>query len=493
METILVIDDKKNIREVLKDFLETEGYTVVTCGSGEEALTLIDEDLPDIVLTDFKLPGIDGIKLTKKIHQLDSQMPIILFTAYGSISSAVEAIKAGGYDYLTKPLDYDLLKIVLRRALDQKIIKQENLLLKEEVLKRYNLDKLVGRSRVMQKMFSLIKTVAVSNSTVLIEGKYGTGKELVARAIHRYSDRRDKPLVTVDCSALPEGLLESELFGYERGAFTGASNKKKGRIELADGGTLFLDEIGEMSLQLQAKLLRVIQEKQFIRLGGLQPLSIDFRLIVATNKDLKAEIVSGSFRADLFYRLNVIKVKAPGLLERKDDIPLLVNHFLSEFNRHEGKSIKGVSPWVMEILSVYDWPGNVRELENCIERMTVICPENIITEEYLPQEIKDAVDMHPMNITEEDKLQSAVQVGVSNNGCFEIPAGFTDAGSFRDKLHRVDSAGYIDSSGNLHLDKIEREAVLKALKRTNWNKSEAARLLNIDRKALYNRIRKYNL
>ncbi|MCD6120588.1 MAG: sigma-54-dependent Fis family transcriptional regulator [Spirochaetales bacterium] len=479
-ETILVIDDKKNIREVLKDFLETEGYMVVTCGTGEEALNLIEENLPDIVLTDFKLPGIDGIELTRKIHVLNSEMPIILFTAYGSISSAVEAIKAGGYDYLTKPLDYDLLKIVLRRALDQKLIKQENLLLKEEVAKRFNLDKLIGKSRAMQKLFSLIKTVAASSSAVLIEGEYGTGKELIAKAIHRYSDRQGKPLITVDCSALPEGLLESELFGYERGAFTGASNRKKGRIELAEGGTVFLDEIGEMSLALQSKLLRVIEEKQLVRLGGLHPISIDFRLITATSRDLKSEVVSGNFRADLFYRLNVIRVKVPALRDRKEDIPLLVDHFLAKFNREEGKSITGVRPDAMNMLLSYNWPGNVRELENCIERMSVICPEKELDTEYLPQEIKETAALHYGST---EKVKVAAAEGIQDmDRCFNIDAdSYTYTGS------------YIDSAGNMHLDRVERETVLKALEKANWNKSKAARLLNIDRKALYNRIKKYNL
>lgn len=487
IETVLVIDDKKNIRESLKDFLETEGYTVLTCGSGEEALELIEENLPEIVLTDFKLPGIDGIEFTKKIHVLNSKIPIILFTAYGSIPSAVEAIKAGGYDYLTKPLDYDLLKIVLRRAMDEKLIKEENLLLKEEVKERFNLDKLIGKSRVMQKLFSFIKTVAVSNSNVLVEGEYGTGKELIAKAIHRYSERQKKALITVDCSALPDGLLENELFGYERGAFTGASHRKKGRIELADGGTLFLDEIGEMSLPLQSKLLRVIQEKQFVRLGGLHPISMDFRLIAATSRDLKSEVTSGSFLADLFYRLNVIRVKAPALRDRKEDIPLLVDHFLAKFNSEKGKAVKGVSPDAMNVLFSYNWPGNVRELKNCIERMSVICPGKQINAEFLPKEIKEAVALPIIS----DNYKVAAADGLQNT------KAAVDTGGYFSDSHSTDSysysGSYIDSSGNMHLDRVERATVLKALEKTNWNKSEAARLLNIKRKALYNRIKKYNL
>ncbi len=458
-ETVLVVDDKENIREVIKAYLENEGFRVITCGDGERAVGFFRENMPDIVLTDFKLPGIDGIELIRRIHAYDKDVPVIVFTAYGSISSAVEAIKAGGYDYLTKPLDYDLLKILLGRALEQRKIKMENKFLKEELNEQYSLDNIVGSSDKMQKLFSLIKTVAASESTILIEGEYGTGKELVAKAIHRLSRRSNNPLVIVDCSALPEQLLESELFGYEKGAFTGAANRKKGRIEIADGGTLFLDEIGEMGLQLQAKLLRVIQEKQFIRLGGLTPIKVDFRLIAATNRKLREEVDKGSFRADLFYRLNVIKVNVPPLRERREDIPLLVKHFIDKVAKRERMPIKKISPSLIDKLLSYDWPGNVRELENCVERMMIVCDSDTLTEDFLPHEIREVVG---------------------------------DGASGKANLAKD---MFQDNKGDIQLDlhEIEKDTVIRALKIARGNKSLAAKILNIDRKALYNRIKKYNL
>jgi len=312
-EIILVIDDKPNIREVLCAILENEGYQVVTCKNAEESLEIVRRVSPDLIVTDLKLPDQDGITLTRDVKQIDPTLPVLLITAFGTISSAVEAIKAGAYDYLTKPIDYERLKLLIKRVLDQKRINLENRFLKEELENKYRLDNLVGKGNTMRKLFNLIKNVAPSNSNVLIQGECGTGKELIARALYNLSGRKGKPLIVVDCSALPEGLLESELFGHEKGAFTGADTRKKGRIELAHQGTLFLDEIGEMSLPLQAKLLRVIQERQFVRLGGLETVKIDFRLIASTNRNLKEEVARGAFRSDLYYRLNVIDITVPPL------------------------------------------------------------------------------------------------------------------------------------------------------------------------------------
>lgn len=447
-EVVLIIDDKPNIREVLSAILENEGYGVETCESAEKALEKIPKILPDLIVTDLKMPGMDGIELMKSVKTIDTHMPVILITAFGTISSAVEAIKAGAYDYLTKPIDYERLKILIKRALNEKKITSENIYLKEELETKYSLNNLLGKSSVMQRLFSLIKTVSSSDPNVTIQGESGTGKELIAKAIHYNSVRKDKPLVVVDCSAMPEGLLESELFGYEKGAFTGAISRKKGRIELADGGTLFLDEIGEMSLPLQVKLLRVLQEKQFIRVGGLETIEIDFRLIASTNRDLKAEVAKGNFRSDLYYRLNVINIQAPSLRERKDDIPLLVESFLKKYSIRDGKKVKSISPEVMNCLIQYNWPGNVRELENCLERLMVVCQDDIITLEYLPEEM----------------------------------------------LGEKSTKNFLVSKKEDHtLDEIEKDAVVKTLEKTKWNKSQAAKLLNIDRKALYNRIKKYNI
>ncbi len=448
-EVVLVIDDKPNILEVLSGILSEEGYEVKTCGKAEEALENIGEILPDIVVTDLKMPKLNGLELMRRIREIDNHIPVILITAYGTVSSAVQAIKEGAYDYLTKPIDYDRLKILIKRALNERRISEENIYLKQELEEKYSLNNnVIGRSNIIQKVFNLVNTVASSNSNILILGESGTGKELIARAIYYSSLRKDKQLVVVDCSALPEGLLESELFGHEKGAFTGAVYKKRGRIELADGGTLFLDEIGEMSPKIQAKLLRVLQEKQFVRVGGLEPIKVDFRLIASTNKDLKTEVNEGKFRSDLYYRLNVITIKIPPLRERKEDIPLLIDFFLRKFCTREGKNIKSVSPEVMDCLINYDWPGNVRELENCVERLVVVCQSDFINLEYLPEEF----------------------IG-------------KDYGK----------KSFIIPSENYTLPEIEKEVVKKTLEKTNWNNSLAAKLLNIDRKALYNRIKKYNI
>lgn len=444
---ILIVDDKPNIREVFSNILKEEGYEVNSCESSEKAIKLIEDIFPDVVITDIKMPGMDGIELMKKIKDININIPVILITAYGSISSAVESIKEGAYDYLTKPVDYDRLKILVKRAINEKKITCENLYLKQELEKKYILNNIIGSSNLMKKVLNLAKTVAVSDSNILILGECGTGKELIAKAIHFNSLRKKGQFVIVDCSALPDELLESELFGYEKGAFTGASCRKKGRIELAESGTLFLDEIGEMSLRLQAKLLRVLQEKSFIRVGGLSSVKINFRLIAATNKNLEKEIENNIFRSDLYYRLNVITIKLPPLRDKKEDIPILIDHFIKKYCKREKVKTKIISPELFDCLMQYSWPGNVRELENCIERLIVICKDDIISKEYLSDEI----------------------IKCKNDNIFET----------------------IDK--NYTLNEIEKLAVENALKATNWNKAKAAKLLNVDRKVLYNRIKKYSI
>jgi len=448
-ELILVVDDRPNIREVLSGILSEEGYKVETSPSAEDALKAFNKILPDVVVTDLKMPGLNGLQLMKKLHANQPDIPVIVITAYGTVSSAVKAIKEGAYDYLTKPIDYERLKILIKRALDQKRLSSENVLLKQEIENIYRLGtNTTARSSIMQKLMNLVETVAPSNSNILIQGESGTGKEVIARAIHHNSPRKNKPLVVVDCSALPEGLLENELFGHEKGAFTGAVSRKIGRIELTEGGTLFLDEIGEMSLPLQAKLLRVLQEKQFMRLGGLENINVDFRLIASTNRDLLEEVDKGNFRADIYYRINVFTITMPPLRERKEDIPLLTDKFLNKFCLREEKNIKSVAPDVMDCLVKYKWPGNIRELKNCIERLVVVSKSDTITMDCLPEE-------------------------------------------FIGKNYGKNS--FISTNGNLSLPEIEKEVVIKALEKSNWNKSLAAKLLNIDRKALYNRINKYNI
>lgn len=443
-KTILICDDKKNILEVLKDFFEEKDFSVLLSGSGEETLDIIRTEIPDIVLTDYKLPGISGIDLIEKIIHIDKTLPVILITAFGSIPNAVDAMRKGAYDYLTKPLDYELLYFVVERALEQKEIYAQNTVLVEELKDAYGIQNMIGKSPEMIILDKMINTIAGSSTNVLIEGESGTGKELIARTIHFNSKRRDKPLVIVDSTTIPDNLLESELFGYEKGAFSGASSKKKGRIEISSGGTLFLDEIGEMEMSLQAKFLRVIQEKQFYRVGGLKPIAVDFRLITATNKNLAVEVENGKFRNDLYYRLNVAKINAPPLRNRKDDIPLLVNHFLEKICKREGSLKKKISSQVIEKLRSHDWPGNVRELENCVERMILFSEGDMVTQPFL--------------ITGKT---SQIADGEINR--------------------------------EFHLDTIEREAIIKALDQSEWNKVKAAKLLNIGRKALYNKINKLHI
>ncbi len=443
-KTILICDDKQNILEVLNDYFEAKGFTVVLSGSGEEALKLVKAELPDIILTDFKLPGFSGIDLIEKIHEIDTNLPVIVITAFGSIPSAVEAMEKGAFNYLTKPLDYELLSLLVERAIAQKDIYQQNTILIEELKGAYGINNLIGKSPGMVHLNKMITTIAGSSTNVLIEGESGTGKELIAKTIHFTSPRRDKPLIIVDCTALPDNLLESELFGYEKGSFTGASKKKKGRIETANGGTLFLDEIGDMNLPLQAKLLRVIQEKEFYPVGGLEPVKVNFRLIAATNKDLKVEMEIGNFRNDLYYRLNVVKLSAPPLRDRQDDIPLLVDHFVDKICRRDGLQKKQIHRRIITELLTYNWPGNVRELENCVERMILFSNKGPITKSYLPTK----------------NLSNEIEKETNNR---------------------------------FQLDIIEKETIISALDESGWNKVKAARLLHIGRKALYNKMKKLQI
>ena len=449
---ILVVDDKANIREVLSAILTEEGYEVKASSNANKALEEIVTVLPDIVITDIRMPGMDGVDFLRVIREMDMDIPIILITAYGSIESAVEAIKIGAYDYLTKPINHEKLKIIIKRALEQRRYILENKYLRLELQEKYSFCNIVGTSKKMEKVFEMIKTISNTMSTVLIQGESGTGKELIARAIHHSCQRKEKPLIEINCSALSEGLLESELFGHEKGAFTGAVSRKKGRLELADGGTLFLDEVGEISPRLQVKLLRVLQEKQFERVGGIEPIKVDFRLITATNNDLKDMLLKGNFRKDLYYRLSVIMIRLPALRERKEDIPLLIRHFLQKYSVREGKSIGTVAHDAMNILTKYDWPGNVRELENCIERAVVVCNSERIMTRDLPEEIQES------SSEKEEK--------------YYIPPT---------KVEEMD------------LHRKEKELILEALRKTGWNKAKAAKLLNIHRRTIYNRIKKYSL
>ncbi len=401
-----VIDDEPIIHEVLNQLLTTEGYEVELSSSGEEALEKLSSQAYDVTLLDLLMPGLDGIEVLKQIKRIDPQAVIIIITAYASVESAIAAMKMGAYDYIQKPFKHDELILIIERALEHKSLQDENLRLKGELDRKFSFENIVGQSQPMQKIFDLIKAIAPTRSTILIQGESGTGKELVARAIHQNSDRRHYPFIVVNSGTLPPDLLESHLFGHVKGAFTGAVSQKEGLFEAADRGSIFFDEISTVSLETQAKLLRVMQDKEFMHLGGTKTIKVDARIIAATNTDLEELIVRKAFRQDLFYRLNVIKIELPPLRERKDDLPLLVEHFIDIFSDENKKTIEGVTDDVLEILEEYDWPGNVRELENLIERAVVLTKTKLITRNTLPHFFLERVTPDERVETEEERERS---------------------------------------------------------------------------------------
>jgi len=454
METILIVDDEKNYPPILSAVLEEEGYETLAANNGLVALEIIKNSDVDLVLTDMKMPLMDGIELLERVKSIDPDLPVIMMTAHGTVEKAVEAMQKGAYNYILKPFNNERLVIYVKKAMAMYSVVKDNRRLRNVVELQYNFGNLIGKSNVMQNVFETIRKISPSSATVLIEGESGTGKELVAKSIHFNSPRRDKPFIAVNCSALAENLLESELFGHERGAFTGAISMKKGRFELADGGSLFLDEISELSQGLQVKLLRVLQERNFERVGGIKQIAVDIRIIAATNRQLKEEVKQGRFREDLFYRLNVINIVIPPLRQRLEDIRLLVDHFIKQYaaERKTGPGITGVDTDVERILYDYSWPGNVRELENAIERAMVLCTGDKIRVLDLPREFKD---------------------NVYSTLCFDgIPATA--------KLYET-------------LDLVEKVMIERALKITNNVQSHAAELLGIGKSGLNQKLKKFNI
>ncbi len=454
MDTILIVDDEKNYPLVLSAVLQEEGFETLTAHSAMDALEIIDHSSIDLVLTDMKMPKMDGIQLLGKIKAKDPELPVMMMTAHGTVEKAVEAMQKGAYNYILKPFDNEQLTIYVNKAIAMYRVVKENRRLRSAVESRYSFGNLIGKSKPMQDIFETIIKVAPATATVLIEGASGTGKELVAKSIHFNSQRRNKPFVAVNCSALAESLLESELFGHEKGAFTGAVAMKKGRFELADGGTLFLDEIGELSPSLQVKLLRVLQEKIFERVGGVRPISVDIRLIAATNKSLKKEIGRSRFREDLFYRLNVVHVVLPPLMDRLEDIRPLVDHFIEKYasQHHEGLPITHVDQEVERLFFDYSWPGNVRELENVIERAMVMCDGPVIKVDDLPNDFKK--------------------------------------NAYQDSRLRLES---LPTKATLYetLAHVEKEMILRALRESDYVQSHAAVLLGIGKSGLNQKIKKY--
>lgn len=413
--TILIIDDEKNIREGLAASFEMDGYDVCLAADGKEGLSYIEKGGIDLVITDLRMPGLSGEEVLRRVTTETPGIPVIVLTGHGSIDAAVDAMRNGAYDFLTKPLNLDQLSLIVKRALQNRELSLQHQQMQKELEGRHSFDKMIGKSSEMQKIFDLLKKVAPSKASVLITGESGVGKELVADAIHNLSPRKDNSFVKVHCAALTESLLESELFGHEKGAYTGADNLVKGRFELAHGGTIFLDEIGEINPTVQVKILRVLQEKQFERVGGTKTIEVDVRIVAATNKDLEAEVKAGRFREDLYYRLNVIHVQVPPLRERKDDIPLLISSFVQHFATENNKNIKGIDSKARAALYKYDWPGNIRQLQNCIESAVVMCSGDEITLDDLPPSISQAATESQIMIPSGITLEEAEKILIQQN------------------------------------------------------------------------------
>ncbi len=443
---ILIVDDEKNIRDGLKIALLRDGYNVFLASDGLEALEILKEEDIDVVITDLKMPNLDGDALMKRIIKEYFNIPVIILTGHGTVENAVQAMRDGAYDFLTKPLNLDKLSLIVSRAVSQRrlIIENRNLQLKIDSLGK---GQVIGKSGKMAKIYEIVENVAPTKASVLIQGENGVGKELIANMIYELSNRKDKPFIKVHCAALAESLLESELFGHEKGAFTGAIKTKKGRFELADGGTLFLDEIGEISPQIQVKLLRVLQERSFERVGGEETISVDVRIISATNKDLKDLVEHGKFREDLYYRLNVVQLNIPPLRERREDIPLFISKFITDFSKENNKVIKDITARARACLYNYSWPGNIRELRNVIESAVVLCKNGVI----------DVDDLPPHIVNEEESL---------NILKIELPTTMKN---------------------------IEKKAIISTLRITNGNKSKAAELLDLNRKTLHTKIAEYEI
>ena len=438
---ILIVDDEASVRDSLYQWFKADGYRVDTAEDAASALKKLQENPWDIILLDIKMPGMDGIELQNRIKQIDKNIVTIIITAYASVDTAIQALKDGAFDYITKPIDPDDLSRLIRNAIEKRRLVTENIQLRQQIEELSLPDEVVGESLAMKRVMEMVNTVAKTDSTVMILGESGTGKELIARAIHSRSSRRYFPIITINCGAYPEGLLESELFGHEKGAFTGAMYRRKGKLEMADKGTLFLDEIGNVSEKMQMDLLRVIETKNFTRLGGDKAVDVDFRVISATNKDLEKAIKEGSFREDLYYRLNVFSILLPPLRERRTDIPLIAKYFLSKYAQSMNKNVVDFSPQAMEMFMGYDWPGNIREVRNVVERAMVVA--------------------------------QGPQIQVEDIS-FPFPSPATP-------------------SGGASLEEVEKDQILKILNQTKGNIAQAAEILKISRLTIYNKIEKYHL
>ncbi len=464
---VLIVDDEPNLRKILAAQLSRDGYEVMLAEDGEQGLSMLREHHIDLVVTDLKMPKVDGMTLLREALKETPDLPIVMITAHGTVDTAVEALKLGAFDYLTKPFDKDEVRQVVAKALKTRALAQEEATTEpigatKDPGARFGI---IGSSPGLTDLYAVLERVADTPTTVLITGESGTGKELVARALHEHSTRRDKPFIKVNCAAIPKELIESELFGYERGAFTGAVSSKPGRFELANGGTLFLDEVGEIPVEMQVKLLRALQESEFERVGGIKTIHVDVRLVAATNRDLKKLIAANAFREDLFYRLNVVSIRLPALRERETDIPLLVEHFLAKFNERLKKQVIGVEPEALDILSAYGWPGNIRELENVMERSVLFCDAQKLRVEDLPGELR----------------------GFSSGSVAPPPTDLSTSGM------PLSPEGGLKEHVKVAMSRLERDLVSRALKQTSGNVTHAARLLKISRKGLQLKMKELGL
>ncbi len=446
-ERILIVDDEKSMCQYLSIMLKKEGYEIKTVNSGKKAVNAIKESNFDVVITDIKMEGMDGIEVLKAVKEIDPTVPVVIMTAYASQKTAIEALNKGAFYYLIKRAKNEEIKMVIRNALDMHKVRNENLFLKKQLKKKDEFKEIIGKSEEIQKVFNLVDKVADTDSTILICGESGTGKELIAKAIHYRSSRANKPFVSINCSALPENLLESELFGHVKGSFTGAIRDKDGLFKVASGGTFFLDEVGETSPAIQVKLLRVLQEREIIPVGGTKPIKVDVRLIAATNADLEKAVKEERFRADLYYRLNVIPINIPPLRDRRDDIPLLVDHFLKLASEKMGRR-KGITKQAMDLLINYDWPGNVRELENIMERAVILEEGDEITVDSLPDKIKNHINSSKKIVMQKAKMT---------------------------------------------LEELDKEYLISVLEETNWQKKKASSILGINASTLYRKIQRYGI
>lgn len=456
---ILVVDDEESIREFFEIMLKREGYEVFSQSNGKEGFEFFKKNPVDLIISDIQMPEMSGMELLTKIKETDPETPMIMITAFGSTETAVEALKIGAYDYIQKPFKLDEVKIVIKQALEKRSLKMENVQLKKELGTRYAFDNIIGGAPPMLRIYELVKRIANTKSSVLITGESGTGKELIARAVHYNGPLKDKPFVTVNCGAIPENLMESEMFGHKKGSFTGAIADKKGLFEVANTGTIFLDELGELPLTMQVKLLRVIQEGTFKRVGGTEDIRVDVRVISATNRNLENEVKGGRFREDLFYRMNVIQVHCPPLRERKEDIPMLSNHFLEKFSKVLGINVKKISNEAMDVLKSYHFPGNVRELENIMERTVALEPGAVILPESLPKHMLERREEVPGQL-DANRIEISTEKGIDLEG---LVAEF------------------------------ERTLLVKALEQTGGIKKRAAKLLNISFRSMRYRVDKYGL